>query len=116
PVGGTGTVTCTSASFPNGTSAAIQMVVKVNASAVDGSIITTTGTVGAATSDPNSSNNVATTTVPVLRESDLSITNNDSPDPLNTSVSNVVTYTQVITNNGPSDAANIVVTETVPTG
>ncbi len=115
-VGGTGTVTCTAASFPINTPTAVSLVVKVNSSAVDGSTLTTTGTVSAATSDPNSSNNAATTVVPVLRESDLSITNTDSPDPLNTTVSNVVTYTQVITNNGPSDAANISVTENVPTG
>lgn len=116
PVGGTGTVTCTTPLAASGLSGVVTLVVKVNTSAADGSTISTTGTISAATSDPNSSNNVATTNTQVIRESDLSITTVDSPDPLNTSVSNVVTYTQVITNNGPSDATNIVVTESVPTG
>jgi uncharacterized repeat protein (TIGR01451 family) len=44
---------------------------------------------------------------------DLSLTNGDSPDPV--TADSPVTYTVRATNNGPADATNVVVTDTLPT-
>ncbi len=49
-----------------------------------------------------------------LETSDLSITKVDSPDPV-TAGSNL-TYTLTVTNNGPSDATGVMVTDTLPAG
>lgn len=47
-----------------------------------------------------------------LTAADLSITKTDSPDPVNTGSN--VTYTIVVTNNGPATAQSVVVTDNLP--
>jgi uncharacterized repeat protein (TIGR01451 family) len=63
PVGGTGNVTCSVSTMPNGTSLKITLVVNVNAAS--GSTITDTATVTSSISDPNTKNNTATVTTTV---------------------------------------------------
>jgi uncharacterized repeat protein (TIGR01451 family) len=46
-------------------------------------------------------------------KADLSVTNDDSPDPV--SIGQNLTYTITVTNNGPSDAQSVQLTESVPT-
>ncbi len=46
-------------------------------------------------------------------KADLSVTNDDSPDPV--SIGQNLTYTITVTNNGPSDAQTVQLTESVPT-
>jgi uncharacterized repeat protein (TIGR01451 family) len=111
--GSTGTITCNATTFSAGTNASAILVVKVNSNTPNGTNITTTSTLSSGTSDPNTTNNTASTVTNVVTESDLAITNSDSPDPV--IAGNNITYTQVITNNGPSDAAGLVLSETVPT-
>ena len=55
---------------------------------------------------------IQTTTVPA--QADLVLTKTDSPDPV--VAGQDVTYTLTVTNNGPSDAAGVVVTDTLPAG
>ena len=63
-------------------------------------------------SDPNCANNSATATVYVGNSADLSITNTASPVPVQ--ASNNITYTQVVTNAGPSAATATALTENTP--
>ena len=62
--------------------------------------------------DPDLTNNSATDTDNVTRSADLSITKTDSIDPVNPG--QAFTYTLTVTNNGPSDAATLTVSDTVP--
>ncbi|MBI4751829.1 MAG: DUF11 domain-containing protein, partial [Acidobacteria bacterium] len=112
-VGGTGNVVFSKATVTNGETAVFTIVVKVNANAANGSTITNTATAGATTSDPVSGNNSGMATTTVNTSADLSVTKSDSPDPV--TAGNNVTYTVNFTNNGPSDAQTVTVTDGVPT-
>lgn len=48
----------------------------------------------------------------ILESADLSITKDDSPDPV--TVGNVLTYTLTVTNNGPDQATGVTVTDVIP--
>src|SRR4029079_13174330 len=67
------------------------------------------------TSDTNTANNsdtetTAVTPAPIL--TDLSVTKADSPDPVTAGAN--LTYTIVVTKNGPSPAANATLTDAIP--
>ena len=51
---------------------------------------------------------------PVFSPADLSLTNTDSSDPVR--AGDQLTYTLNVTNNGPSDATGVVLTDTLPSG
>lgn len=76
------------------------------------SSITNTATVSSDTDDPNLSNNSSTTTTNITPVSDLAITKQANPEPV--SVGSQLTYTLVVTNNGPSTANGIVLTDNIP--
>ena len=63
--GDIGTVSCRTASFPDGATATFTLVVRVNPGTVAGTVITNVATVSYTTSDPNPANNVAVTTTTV---------------------------------------------------
>ena len=87
-------------------------VVNVNATVASGSAISDTANVSATTTDPNNLNNSATASVQVAGSADLSVTNSASPVPV---VANTnITYTQVVTNAGPSVATNASFSEVLP--
>ena len=65
-VGGTGTITCTNPSVPNGAVADFGIVVQVNAATAAGTIITATANIASTTTDANPSNNSASTTTAVV--------------------------------------------------
>jgi len=112
PVGSTGTVTCTdSASLASGTSADIVVVVDVPASTAAGNI-TATSSVASTTSDPNPANNTTTTVVSAQNTCELAVTNSGTPNPV--LAGNNITYTQVVTNTGPSNCSAGTVTEATP--
>jgi uncharacterized repeat protein (TIGR01451 family) len=93
--------------------ASFSFVVTVNAGVASGSTITDTVSVAdTMPADPNLSNNSASASVQVAGSADLSITNSASPVPVQ--VNNNITYAQVVTNNGPSTANSITLTETLP--
>ncbi len=101
---------CTIASLAVNATANFTFVVKVSANVASGTTITETDSVSS-TSDPNSANNSATLNVQVANSADLSVTNSASPVPVQ--AGNNITYTQVVTNAGPS-TANVTLSEALP--
>ncbi|MFN2610780.1 MAG: hypothetical protein ABR507_07920, partial [Actinomycetota bacterium] len=106
------TVTCTASSLAVGASVTYTLVTTIDSSYSLGSITNTATISSETTPDPNSSNNSASSVLPVSTSADLSITKTASPDPV--IAGNVVTYTVTVTNNGPSDNQGFTVTDTVP--
>jgi uncharacterized repeat protein (TIGR01451 family) len=109
PAGANGTVSCTAATLAP-SSNSFTLVLNVSSSAAG--TLSNTATVTAGTSDPNGSNNTATETDTLAASADLSVTKT-SPA---TSVTpgGTVTYTIVLTNSGPSDAATVTLTDVLP--
>ena len=108
-----GTLTCTdTTTMAASTTATFTFVVKVNTNVASGTNITQTDSVSSTTSDPNSGNNNATVNVPVADSADISVTN--TPNPVPVQATNNITYTQVVTNNGPSTATSVTLTDTLP--
>ncbi|HQI86591.1 MAG TPA: hypothetical protein PKV20_18595, partial [Anaerolineae bacterium] len=94
----------------DGESRTILITVTVNADVTAGftnTVIITTTTPG-----DNPANNEDDYPVAVLAVADLAITKSDNPDPVTPGAPLV--YTLVYTNYGPSDAQNVVVTDTLP--
>ena len=102
---------CTIASLAANTTANFSFVVTASANAASGTI-SQTDSVSSATGDPNSANNSATASVQVSPSADLSVSDASSPIPVQ--AGNNITYTQVVTNSGPSTATSVTLTETVP--
>jgi uncharacterized repeat protein (TIGR01451 family) len=107
---GTTTVTCLLGGLPAGNSATISIVVSVSAAAVPS--ITNTAGVTATETDPNPGDNSATASTTVIPVADVAIAKSVSnPAPL---VSQGFTFTVTATNNGPSTANGVVVTDVLP--
>ncbi|MEK8019652.1 MAG: DUF11 domain-containing protein, partial [Candidatus Parabeggiatoa sp.] len=107
----TGTVTCTLASLNVG--AANPITINLTAPGTAGNI-TNTATISATTTDPDTSNNNVSenTTVNVLPQADLSITQSESTDPVFTGAA--LSYTLIVNNAGPDSATDVQVTNTLP--
>ncbi len=107
---GAATVTCTLGGLGAGNSAAVSIVVAVSAAAVPS--VTNTATVTASEPDPNPPDNIATaqtTVVPVADVGLLKAVSNPAPQ-----VAQSFTFTVTATNNGPSTANGVVVTDVLP--
>ncbi|MBI1760163.1 MAG: DUF11 domain-containing protein [Acidobacteria bacterium] len=108
--GETRTVTCNIGNLANGVTANVTIVVIPEAAAVPS--ITNTASVTGNQTDPNAANNSATAVTTVLPRADLSITKSASPNPV--TVFNSLTYTLAATNNGPSPATGVTITDQLP--
>jgi len=64
---------------------------------------------GAGTYDPSTANNVAVSSTRVTKAVDLTVTKSDDPDPV--IAGSDLYYTIAVSNNGPSDASNVVVND-----
>jgi uncharacterized repeat protein (TIGR01451 family) len=106
-------LTCTLGSLANGGSASIVVVVKVASSTPNGTILVNNATVASSVADPNNNNNSYTAYTTVSPSADLAIVK--TSDKSVYKPSSVVTYTITVTNNGPSDALAVVVTDNLPT-
>ncbi len=110
PVNGTGSVTCTWAGTTSSASTrSLTLVVRVNSSVPQGTTITNTATVSSTTTDSNPGNNSDTETTSVITEADLATTKTHNTTGY--AGAGQVTWHVTITNNGPSDAQNVVMTD-----
>jgi uncharacterized repeat protein (TIGR01451 family) len=99
-------------SVPDGGSATLTLVVTVDPS-TRGTLSNTADVSGDET-DPTPGDNTATAGTTVDAEADLALAKTDDPDPV--VAGNPLTYTLTVTNGGPSDGTNVVVTDTLPSG
>ncbi len=106
------TVSCNIGNLPGGAEAIVTIVVTTASTGT----ITNTATVTGNEPDANTANNAArvSTTVNAPGIADLSISKSAAPEPL--TVGNKLTYTIAVTNNGPSGATGVVVTDVLPGG
>jgi len=92
------------------TNATLQIRSTVNAGA--SSPITNTATISSDTLDPNLDNNTSTAQTDVTDLADLAITKQGDQDPI--PLGGTLTYTIQVTNNGPSTANNVQITDVIP--
>ena len=109
-----GTLTCTIATLGTGPTGNFNFTVKVNGGTAAGTAINDSVTVSSAVSDPNLANNtaVASDVVATSTQADLIVTN--TPSSSSVAAGSNVTYTQIVTNNGPAAATAPTFNEAVP--
>ncbi|HUP62507.1 MAG TPA: hypothetical protein VNA69_19035 [Thermoanaerobaculia bacterium] len=105
-----GVLECTGASLPAGESAEITFVFHIPAGTPDGTVFTNVATASATNPEANEENDSgsATTQTPPPPQSDMSIT---KTGPASAAPDTDVTYTIVVTNNGPDDATGVTMTD-----
>ncbi len=110
--GGTGNIQCTdAASLASGTAANIVVLVNVPSNTPAGTI-TANSSITATTGDPNLANNSTTVLTQVGLSCDLGVTNSGTPNPV--AAGGNITYTQIVTNTGPSYCTNSSLSEATP--
>jgi uncharacterized repeat protein (TIGR01451 family) len=92
----------------------ITLSVSIAPSVTHNTILTNTAATFGSELDPSSSDNTATETTTVNREADLSLDKTGFSD--SAIAGQPFTYTLTISNQGPSDASGILVTDTLPAG
>jgi uncharacterized repeat protein (TIGR01451 family) len=112
--GASGNIVCSNLSLAGSTAATFSMIVKVNAAATNGTVITDAVTASSSVSDPNTANNtaIASTVVGITSQAQMTVTNVASPDPV--IAGNDITYTQTATNVGAGTATNPSLSENTP--
>jgi uncharacterized repeat protein (TIGR01451 family) len=106
-VGTSGIVSCNFAALGNGASAQFTLVVEAG----NTTSATNTATVDSDSADSNPANDSSTVVTSVTPSADVAVTKDG---PSTTGAGGNVTYTVTVTNNGPSDAANVSLTDTLP--
>jgi uncharacterized repeat protein (TIGR01451 family) len=127
-VGATGAITCTANAgtiAANTTSGSFTLVLAVDQSVAHGTTINLPATVSMDEGDPTPANNTLTASTLVQRRVDVGVvkTNNANNTEYgngylylgNPSAATPLQYTIVVTNNGPSLATDVVMTDTLPT-
>lgn len=99
---------------PNtGSPAFVYIETRVKSGTPDATAIVNSATVASSTTDPDPTNNTANASTTVLNRADLAVVKTSDADIYKPS--STVVYTVTVTQNGPSDALNVVVTDTLPT-
>lgn len=106
------TVDCRMGDVAPGTSRSVTVVARVDSAVTDNALVNT-GFVNATTIDPDQTNNRAVADLEITRSADLSII---KQGPSEITAGRTVTYTAVVSNAGPSDAADVEVSDPAPDG
>lgn len=109
--GASGTITCSAPTLTAGSSATFTVVLNVIGTATGS--ISNTATVSSTTADSNLANNTSTSTASVATSADVAV-NKTGPATANAGTN--ISYTIAVVNNGPSAAANVSLTDTLPPG
>jgi uncharacterized repeat protein (TIGR01451 family) len=107
---GTGSVYVELGTIPAGAQATLTLATSQNLSGPS----INTATVIAATADPDPDNNVSMFAATITPAADLAVSQAATPDPAGAGQD--LTYTVTVSNNGPSPASDVVVTDTLPSG
>jgi uncharacterized repeat protein (TIGR01451 family) len=115
-VGATGNIVCTDPDLVRGGVGTFTLKVTVNGAAINGTQIVDTANVSSGTTDPSLANNTASvvTIVGLASTANLAVTKTATPNPV--LAGNRITYTIVVTNNGPAAAANVQFNDLIPAG
>jgi uncharacterized repeat protein (TIGR01451 family) len=100
---------CSIGTIPSGGSPSIFSAYAVSPNATG--TVTNTATVSSSTPDPNGANQTASVTSPITQSADLTISKN-GPDTVRPGTT--IVYTIRVSNRGPSDSANVVVSDPTP--
>jgi uncharacterized repeat protein (TIGR01451 family) len=112
---GLGTASATIATLAAGSGPQVfTLVVHVDPSVLDGTILSNTATVSSATTEANPGDETATADTTVNAQADLSVTKSDTPDPVTAGTD--LTYTITVNAAGPSDAQSVVLSDALPAG
>ena len=106
------TVTCTRSDALPAVSSYPGITITVLVAQTAGGTLTNTATASGG-NELNVTNDSASDTTTIVSSSDMAITKTGAPNPVKQG--NTLTYTLTVTNNGPSDASNVTVTDTLPT-
>jgi len=107
------TVTCALGTIPVSTAPVNVLIVVTPAGGVGTTQLANTASVTANEFDPNTANDTSTATVSVVPVADVAITQSASPNP--GVVGSNLTFTLSVTNNGPSSATGVTLTDPLPT-
>jgi uncharacterized repeat protein (TIGR01451 family) len=107
-----GTVTCNFGTVAAGTQTA-QVMLVVSTSAISAPAVNNSATATATETDPDPTNDVGSEMTTVNPVADLAISKTDSPDPA--VINSSLTYTVTVTNNGPSPATMLTMTDMLDT-
>ena len=103
-----GTVTCNLGRLAENET----VLIHVDVTAQTPQTVNDTATVTSESADSNPGNNQATGSLVFIGAADLSLTKTDSPDPVVAGTN--LTFTMTVTNNGPSAANNVVISDLLP--
>lgn len=109
-----GVITCNVGDLTAGEDYSVFIELRVDDSLADGSTITNSAIVSADNAATDSDDAQTTVNQPALNPTDLEISKSDTPSTVVAGES--VTYTIVITNNGPTTATNVSVVDALPNG
>jgi uncharacterized repeat protein (TIGR01451 family) len=110
-IGAAGTISCSIATLPPGTLAGFSIVLMVSSGTPAGNNVSNTASVGSTTGDPSGGNNTSTTTGLVASSADSAVVKSG---PAVGVAGSDLTYTVTATNNGPSDATSVTLTDPLP--
>jgi uncharacterized repeat protein (TIGR01451 family) len=114
PVTGGQEITCNAGNLaPASTTQTGRVTLSYTVTATEGQDIDNKASARSDTPDPDASNNSATVNLTVTSVADLALTKNG---PASVVAGNTISWTLSATNNGPSTAKNVAITDTVPAG
>jgi uncharacterized repeat protein (TIGR01451 family) len=115
-VGATGIVRCVTLTVNPTDVVAVHLTLQANPLLAIGTVLTNFAAVSSDVPDFRTANDyaVANTVIAAATDADVSITNDDAPDPV--LVGSDVTFTLTVHNTGPASATSVSVTDTLPAG